>query len=88
MGIPSLVTIVAENQRLSTVEAANFGAVKLLGWHEEMTVDSYVEAFRDMIQNPEILSTLQRKGYELVGREQNDSKEHPAVHLIKESSYF
>lgn len=41
VGLPSSSTIVAENQYITTDYAAQLGAVINLGWHEQVTVDTY-----------------------------------------------
>lgn len=41
IGLPSICTIVAENQRLGTTYAGQIGTCINLGWHEEVTVATY-----------------------------------------------
>lgn len=53
VGLPSSSTIVASNQRITTEYAATLGAVINIGWHEEVTVSSYV----DLLNNLSIEST-------------------------------
>ncbi|MDN4492219.1 UDP-2,4-diacetamido-2,4,6-trideoxy-beta-L-altropyranose hydrolase [Ureibacillus aquaedulcis] len=43
VGLPSSSTIVAENQALTTKYAHELGAVLDLGWHEKVTVETYVD---------------------------------------------
>ncbi|AXH98456.1 UDP-2,4-diacetamido-2,4,6-trideoxy-beta-L-altropyranose hydrolase [Sporosarcina sp. PTS2304] len=47
VGLPSSSTIVADNQLITTETAANLGAVYNVGWHEEVTVETY----RTLIQS-------------------------------------
>lgn len=83
VGLPSIVTIVAENQRGSTEAAYRFGAVKLVGWHENVNVLTYEKELSNLINNKDILHTLQQKGYELLGKnEKQDFKDHPVVEAI------
>lgn len=64
VGLPSSSTIVAENQILATETAAKLGAVINLGWHEQVTVDTYRKLL-DSLHNREKLQQLSEKGLEL-----------------------
>lgn len=44
LGLPSLVTILAQNQAAIAEAVAAAGAQKLLGWHDEVTADDYAKA--------------------------------------------
>lgn len=50
LGLPSSSTIVAENQHISTETAAELEAIWNLGWHEQVTVDTY----KDLLQSLEL----------------------------------
>lgn len=50
VGLPSSSTIVAENQHISTETAAELEAIWNLGWHEQVTVDTY----KDLLQSLEL----------------------------------
>lgn len=41
LGLPSACTIVADNQRIGTTYAAELGACINLGWHEDVTAQTY-----------------------------------------------
>lgn len=41
VGLPSSSSIVAENQRISTETAEELGVIWNLGWHEQVTADTY-----------------------------------------------
>ena len=60
IGLPSSATIVADNQISTTEYADSLGVVKNLGWHEQVTVETY----EDLLKN---LSTegMSEKGLEL-----------------------
>ncbi|WP_107947361.1 UDP-2,4-diacetamido-2,4,6-trideoxy-beta-L-altropyranose hydrolase [Lysinibacillus parviboronicapiens] len=48
VGLPSSSTIVSENQYMTTGYAAQLEAVINLGWHEQVTVDTYKILFNDL----------------------------------------
>lgn len=82
VGLPTLVTIVADNQRKSTEDAAKAGAIELLGWHEDVTVDTYVAGIKNVLKHPQKLMKMQEKGYELVG-DFSTRKVHPVAPYIR-----
>ncbi|MBG9454831.1 pseudaminic acid biosynthesis protein PseG [Lysinibacillus sphaericus] len=48
VGLPSSSTIVADNQYISTIYAAQLGAVINLGWHEDVTVEMYRRLLKEL----------------------------------------
>lgn len=48
VGLPSAVTVVADNQLESTKEAAATGAVIYLGEHKYVTIKTYIELFKSL----------------------------------------
>lgn len=48
VGLPSSSTVVADNQLIATETAAGLDAVWNLGWHEEVTVDTYKELIQSL----------------------------------------
>lgn len=65
LGLPALVTMVAENQR-ETVEAlAEDGVVWNLGWHEEVSVALLVKSVKDLLNNPDRIMESARRGLAL-----------------------
>ncbi|MFA9458941.1 UDP-2,4-diacetamido-2,4,6-trideoxy-beta-L-altropyranose hydrolase [Halalkalibacter sp. AB-rgal2] len=78
VGIPSYVTIVAENQRQSTMDADAFGAVKLIGWHDDVGVEEYVHALREAFNHEEGLKDIRQKGWDLL-KSSRESDIHPVV---------
>ncbi|WP_375709546.1 UDP-2,4-diacetamido-2,4,6-trideoxy-beta-L-altropyranose hydrolase [Geobacillus subterraneus] len=83
LGLPSAVTIVAENQRRSTEDAAIYGAVWNLGWHADVKSADYADTIYKAIALPEQLRNMSRKALELVG----STKEyivHPVVEALLE----
>ena len=65
VGLPSSATIVADNQSVTTDYAASLGVVKNLGWHEQVTVETY----KQLLQNLSV-EEMSEKGLALT---QNDS---------------
>ncbi|CAM3530074.1 UDP-2,4-diacetamido-2,4,6-trideoxy-beta-L-altropyranose hydrolase [Marinicrinis lubricantis] len=51
LGLPSVVTTVAENQIASTKAAAHFGAVFWIGWHEQVQPANYLHILSN-VQEP------------------------------------
>lgn len=65
LGLPALITIVAENQR-ETVEAlAEAGIVWNLGWHEEVGVAELVESLKTLLDDPDRIREMARRGLAL-----------------------
>lgn len=48
VGLPSSSTIVADNQFITTNYAAQLGAVINLGWHEDVTVETYRHLLKEL----------------------------------------
>ncbi|AKM20394.1 undecaprenyldiphospho-muramoylpentapeptide beta-N- acetylglucosaminyltransferase [[Flavobacterium] thermophilum] len=83
LGLPSAVTIVAENQRRSTEDAAAYGAVWNIGWHADVKSADYADIIDRAMASREELKHMSRKALELVG----STKEyivHPVVEALLE----
>lgn len=65
VGLPSSSTIVAENQSITTQYAAELGAVVNLGWHENVTTQTYVDLLLRLENNEIDLNQLSRVGLNL-----------------------
>lgn len=48
VGLPSSTTIIADNQISTTKFAASLGVVKNLGWHEQVTVETYENLLKNL----------------------------------------
>ncbi|HHY74149.1 MAG TPA: UDP-2,4-diacetamido-2,4,6-trideoxy-beta-L-altropyranose hydrolase [Bacillus bacterium] len=81
LGLPSIVTVVAENQMASTEAAAEFGAVWNLGWHENVKVSDLVDIINSTIENPEDLKEMSKKARTLLQADIK-FKIHPVVEAI------
>ena len=65
LGLPALITIVAENQR-ETVEAlAEAGIVWNLGWHGEVSAVRQVESLKVLLNNPDRIREMAQRGLAL-----------------------
>lgn len=65
VGLPSTSTIVADNQLASTQEAERLGAVINLGWHEDVTVDTYMELLDSLPSQRERLRQVSEQGLKI-----------------------
>ena len=83
LGLPSAVTIVAENQRRSTEDAAAYGAVWNIGWHADVKSADYADIIDRAMASREELKHMSRKALELVGSTKA-SIVHPVVEALLE----
>ncbi|MBI6865913.1 UDP-2,4-diacetamido-2,4,6-trideoxy-beta-L-altropyranose hydrolase [Lysinibacillus fusiformis] len=81
VGLPSACTIVADNQRIGTAYAAELGACISLGWHEQVTVETY----RDVLHNLSIskLQTISDTGLEITANKQSNQWLYEILELIR-----
>lgn len=84
LGLPSLVTAVADNQRASTKAVAAYGAVWYVGWHKEVTVERYVEVIERALAAPNELVRMSERSLQLMGADRRPI--HPVVQVILEGS--
>lgn len=68
VGLPSSSTIVADNQLITTNYANQLGAVINLGWHEDVTVNSYITLLNNLSNID--AEKLERTGLELTATPQ------------------
>lgn len=84
VGLPSVVTVVADNQKISTEAAAEFGAIYSLGRHEDITSFTYEQVLKEFIEHPHRCKAFQTKGLELAGREKESNEQlHPLIKVIQ-----
>ncbi|URM33475.1 UDP-2,4-diacetamido-2,4,6-trideoxy-beta-L-altropyranose hydrolase [Cytobacillus firmus] len=83
LGLPSIVTIVADNQRESTEAAEEFGAVWNLGWHEGVKAVNIADILVRAIDYSEELQNMSYKARQLMQSELKH-KTHPVVEAILE----
>lgn len=61
LGLPSIIVVVAENQRELTDAAARAGICQNLGWHEEVSVEAIAAAVREACASPQIMRKMSRQ---------------------------
>ena len=69
MGVPSVIMVLAENQRGVAEELAKRGVVVNLGWHEEVRQASITEAATRLIISAGLRKEMASRGQELVDGE-------------------
>lgn len=67
LGLPSIVTVTAENQRATTQAVAERGAILYLDWYEKVTTERLSQVTKRVIKDDTIRADLQRKSLEIVG---------------------
>nr|WP_280967024.1 UDP-2,4-diacetamido-2,4,6-trideoxy-beta-L-altropyranose hydrolase [Evansella cellulosilytica] len=80
LGLPSIVTIVAENQRKSVEDTHEHGAIINIGWHENITEKSYIKVLKDLREGKISLVQLSERSRALVRN--NGCLQHPIVKEI------
>ncbi|MGZ0087104.1 UDP-2,4-diacetamido-2,4,6-trideoxy-beta-L-altropyranose hydrolase [Caldibacillus thermoamylovorans] len=83
LGLPSIVTIVAKNQRQSVKDTAEYGAIWNLGWHGDVKVSDYADILNRAISSPDELAYMSEKALELLGNKEKYMV-HPVVQAILE----
>lgn len=78
VGLPSSATIVADNQRETTEFAASLDVVKNLGWHEQVTVDTY----KQLLANLQV-GKMSEKGLALTLNDRPNAWLYEMLELIK-----
>lgn len=68
VGLPSSATIVADNQRETTAYAASLGVVKNIGWHEQVTVDTYKQLLGNLL-----IDNMSKRGIELTATKRSNA---------------
>ncbi len=66
MGVPSLLIVVAENQRLAAKALEAAGVAKDLGWHADLTVPRLAEAIAGLAMDAATRERMSRNGRDLV----------------------
>ncbi|RTQ94283.1 UDP-2,4-diacetamido-2,4,6-trideoxy-beta-L-altropyranose hydrolase [Lysinibacillus telephonicus] len=69
LGLPSSSTIVAENQYEATKYAAELGAVLNLGWHNQVTIETYKDLLNTLNAKQQQLSKISEMGLSLTNNE-------------------
>lgn len=66
MGLPSIVLILADNQRASVEKLGTMAVAINLGWHEHVAVEEIVKAVSRLLVSAEARAEMTRLGLELV----------------------
>jgi spore coat polysaccharide biosynthesis predicted glycosyltransferase SpsG len=66
MGLPSVVLVLAQNQRGIAQGLDETGAAVNLGWHEDTSVEQIKNALFQLMRAPAVLGEMSRRGQELV----------------------
>ncbi|MHB8073703.1 UDP-2,4-diacetamido-2,4,6-trideoxy-beta-L-altropyranose hydrolase [Desulfosporosinus fructosivorans] len=77
LGLPALVIIIADNQKVVTEAVATTGSTLNLGTSEEVDADKIVDALLRLSTNPKLLQSMSDEGIRLMG-----ALEHQGVELI------
>lgn len=78
VGLPSSATVVADNQRETTEYAEELSVVYNLGWHEQVTTNTY----KDLLSNL-IVNEMGAKGLALTANRQPNAWLHEIMELMK-----
>jgi len=66
MGLPSLVIVLAENQRMNSEALDARGTAVCLGWHAGLSSRSIAEKLRDLLASQDTRAAMSRKAREMV----------------------
>jgi UDP-2,4-diacetamido-2,4,6-trideoxy-beta-L-altropyranose hydrolase len=69
LGLPSIVIVVAENQRQVTESAAQCGICWNLGWHETVGADQIAEKVREACANRQSMRKMSRQALAISARD-------------------
>ena len=72
LGLPTLTLVVAENQKETISDLANYGAIWNLGWYEDVSVEKLVSAIKYSFDNPQFLKELGDKSLTLIRKAENE----------------
>ena len=66
LGIPTMVVILADNQRENAVALHEVGAAMNLGWHQNLSIEKIADALFHLMADPAQRSLMSRSGLALV----------------------
>jgi len=84
--LPAITIILAENQRDMTETLAEYGAIINLGWHTDVTEGKIIRALQSVIENPEQIQKMSRRGQDLFGNNGETGAEK-VVAVMKEKCH-
>ena len=66
LGVPSIVIVIAENQRSPAEALAKYGVVMNLGWDKGVKEGTITDAIRELIGNSQQRKIMSRRSLEVV----------------------
>ncbi len=66
LGVPSLLVVLAENQRIPSASAEEVGVALTLGWHRDLDPKEMARRIQDLILDPKLRTNLARRGMKLL----------------------
>lgn len=84
VGLPSIIIIVAENQKKMVEDLHANGIVWTLGWHSTVTSQDIADILHKAISSPYDLQAMSKKARMLFSEHVDDDQTHPVVDLMKE----
>lgn len=66
LGLPTLTVVFAENQEQSTRDIAELGALRYLGWADDLTVEALADAIADAISHPADVAAMSRRAEQIM----------------------
>lgn len=82
LGLPSTVTIVADNQTYSAAEADRLGAARSVGWHASVTSSRYRAVLEEAMAEPGRLTAMGLKGMQLTDSRQEKTRSLVASEVL------
>ncbi|MEK4825818.1 UDP-2,4-diacetamido-2,4,6-trideoxy-beta-L-altropyranose hydrolase [Niallia sp. FSL W8-0951] len=83
LGLPTIVTIVEENQRASVVAASQYGAIWNMGWHTEVKENDLSHMLENILKGKEKLGKVKEKARNLMNVNETYVKK-PVIEAIME----
>ncbi len=80
LGLPSITVAFAENQRQTTEDLAESGAIRYLGYIDELSKDDYKNAFLELFNNPQQVKKMSDISFNIVAAQKNNF--HPSLEYI------
>jgi UDP-2,4-diacetamido-2,4,6-trideoxy-beta-L-altropyranose hydrolase len=84
LGLPSAVTVVADNQSESVQIAERFGAIWKLGWHEQINAGLYADILHKALNSPKELALMSSKALELLDSRAETAENRVLKALLEE----
>lgn len=66
MGLPSLIVVIADNQRMIAEEINKAGASLNLGWHEDISIEDIMESLLNLSLDFDLRGSMAQRSQELV----------------------